>query len=111
MKHFALPHTPAALRGVRARGPNRGRWPAWFAAATAAPAVLGRPFPATPSRSARPQTSSAPARLRAAVGAPANAAAHWERHHLRTVPWTEGLVLALLIAFFGGGLLAILGGF
>lgn len=109
MKHIALPHPLAALQGAWVRRADRSRTPVWIAVATAAPAALGRAVPATPIRSARPQNVTLPARPHAAAApdACASAVSRWER---RPASWIEGLTLALLIAFFGSGLIAVLVG-
>jgi hypothetical protein len=120
MKHIALHHPISALQGALGRRASRGHRSTWAAAATTVSVAVARHFPSAPSRSARPQPARAPARPSAvdlqqaasAAAAPAGtAASRWQRQGMRAVSWVEGLVLAVLIAFFGGGLAAILGGF
>ena len=120
MKHIASHHRFAMLHGASRARSGRDPRSAWAAAATAASAAVKRHFQAAPSRSAPAQPASVPADAQTAectqgvslAAAPAEAAAaRWERRGTRAIPWVEGMVLVLLIAYFGGGLAAILGGF
>lgn len=119
MKHFAFHHPFSTLHGAQGRPANRDHRSIWVSAATALAAALRRPVSAAPGRAApqaparsagRQQVLARPGAVRAVEPAAERSATRWERGGARAAVWIEGLVLALLIAFFGGGLLAILGG-
>jgi hypothetical protein len=109
MKHIAFHHELGS--------PQQSTGAAWLVAASSA---LERLLHGAQRREARPLAASTVGRKQPAmrmdvahvVAPPAvSTATQWQRRGAAGVPWVEGLVLALMIAFFGVGLVAILGGF
>lgn len=120
MKHFAFHHPFGTLHGALGRPARQDHRSIWVSAATALAAALRRPVSAAPGRAApqapakaaaRQQAAARPVAVQAVEPAAERSAARWERGGARAAVWIEGLVLALLIAFFGGGLFAIVGGY
>jgi hypothetical protein len=63
-----------------------------------------------PRASDRARASDRSPPAASATAAARTASAHWHGPRARIASWVEGLVLALLAAFFVGGQIAILGG-
>jgi hypothetical protein len=111
MKHIVVHHSIGALQGTLGRGASG--FPRSIQAALATAAAVARRFPCAPSRSARPDPIGAQAspeavdRRHAASRVPAT---RWDGQQMRGLSRVEGLMLAVVMAYFGGGLVAILSG-
>jgi hypothetical protein len=111
MKHIVAHHSFGTPQGTLGRGASGLPWSIRVALVKAAAVV--RRFPSAPSRSARSDLVGVPVRPKAVDRRRAGSrvtATHWEGQEMRGLSRVEGLMLAVLMAYFGTGLVAILGG-
>lgn len=117
MKHIASPYPWITAPRTDVSNPGQSPTTRWRAATGVAKAL--RRLASASGPNAAPKAFStgdhAPASGHAQVWpahpTPASrAATRWQRPHTRRVAWVERLVLVLLVAFFGGGQVAILCG-